>query len=171
MAKNYKLSLFVFRRDLRADDNTALNSALENSDEVITCFIFDPRLANEERKYFNHNAFQFLLECLEDLEKQMESGNGKLFLFSGLPEEIIPELKSKHDIDAVFFNKDYTPFSRKRDDAIKEKCKAAGMEVFSCHDALLHEPGTVLTNEGKTYSVFSQFSKRLQRGKPSTCYE
>ena len=36
-------SLFVFRRDLRLDGNTALIQALTDSDEVIPCFrIFNP---------------------------------------------------------------------------------------------------------------------------------
>lgn len=167
MAKKYKLSLFIFRRDLRIEDNTALNLAIKNSDKVIACFIFDPRLADENRKHFNPNAFQFLLECLEDLGEQLKSINGSLILLSGLPEDVIKDLKGKHEIDAVFFNKDYTPFSRKRDSAIIKLCEDSGIDIVSCHDALLHEPGTVLTNEGKTYSVFSQFFKKAsQKGIP-----
>ena len=73
-------------------------------------FIFDPRLADENRKYFNHNAFQLLLECLADLEGHLESMGGKLLLFSGLPENVIMDINEKHGIDAVFFNMDYTTF-------------------------------------------------------------
>ena len=39
----YERALFIFRRDLRIDDNTALNEALRLSKQVLTCFIFDPR--------------------------------------------------------------------------------------------------------------------------------
>ncbi|MDG6244161.1 MAG: deoxyribodipyrimidine photo-lyase [Methanolobus sp.] len=35
MSSRFKRSLFIFRRDLRIDDNTALLSALEMSDEVL----------------------------------------------------------------------------------------------------------------------------------------
>jgi deoxyribodipyrimidine photo-lyase len=163
LAKKYGLSLFIFRRDLRVDDNTALNLAMENSDRVIPCFFFDPGLADEKRKHFNHNAFQFLLECLEDLGQQLKSRNGNLFLFSGIPENIIKEFKNKHGIEAVFFNKDYTPFSRKRDDAILKTCEYLDIDLVSCHDVLLHEPCTVLTKKGKTYSVFSQFFKKASK--------
>jgi deoxyribodipyrimidine photo-lyase len=163
LEKEYVLSLFIFRRDLRVDDNTALKVAMKRSDEVIPCFIFDPRLADEKRKNFNHNTFQFLLECLEDLSHQLGSRNGKLFLFSGLPEEIISGLNDKHGIDAVFYNRDYTPFSRRRDDFILKTCKDSGIDVVNFHDVLLHEPGSVLTNEGNTYSVFSQFFKKASK--------
>ncbi len=43
MIKKYSLSLYLFRRDLRIHDNTALNAALTESTTVIPCFIFDPR--------------------------------------------------------------------------------------------------------------------------------
>ncbi|WP_340818999.1 deoxyribodipyrimidine photo-lyase [Methanolobus sp. WCC4] len=163
MTKEYRTSLFIFRRDLRLDDNTALNRALELSDEVVPCFIFDPRLADREREHFNHNAFQFLLGSLEDLKEQLRSRDGELFLFSGMPDDIIKELAKNHEIDAVFFNRDYTPFSRKRDEVIENVCNDAGIKVFSYHDALLHEPGTVLTNEGKPYKVFSQFFRKASQ--------
>ncbi len=163
MVKKYKRSLFIFRRDLRVDDNTTLNKALEFSDEVIPCFIFDPRLADEKRKYFNYNSFQFLLESLEDLKVQLELIGGRLFIFSALPENVIVELKQNNGIDAVFFNKDYTPFSRKRDYLINVACADAGIDAISFHDALLHEPGTVLTNEGKPYRVFSQFFRKASK--------
>ena len=105
-------SIFVFRRDLRIDDNLGLRAAVESSDEVIPCFIFDPWLANSERLGFNPNAFQFLLESLEDLQRQFKTRGGRLYLFSGIAEDIIGQLAGKLGADAVFVNEDYTPFSR-----------------------------------------------------------
>ncbi len=145
------------------DDNVALNKVLELSDEVVPCFIFDPRLADNSRKHFNNNAFQFLLECLQDLEGQLEAKGGRLLLFSGLPENVIIGLKQEAGIDAVFFNRDYTPFSIKRDNIIKEVCAMVGIDVRTYHDALLHEPGTVITKEGKPYTVFSQFFRKASK--------
>ncbi|MBA0901052.1 MAG: deoxyribodipyrimidine photo-lyase [Candidatus Nitrotoga sp.] len=39
----YQASLFIFRRDLRLNDNTSLLEALRLSERVIPCFILDPR--------------------------------------------------------------------------------------------------------------------------------
>jgi deoxyribodipyrimidine photo-lyase len=39
----YERALFIFRRDLRVQDNRGLNEALSLSKQVLTCFIFDPR--------------------------------------------------------------------------------------------------------------------------------
>lgn len=43
----HKRSLFIFRQDLRIHDNTALNLALSESEEVMAIFIFDDRAKSE----------------------------------------------------------------------------------------------------------------------------
>ncbi len=167
----FRRSLFIFRRDLRIEDNTGLREAMDLSDEVLPCFIFDPRLADPEREYFNSNAFQFLIESLDDLRKQFESKGGTLYIFSGLPEDIISKLNDKIGVDAVFINRDYTPFSRRRDKSIDLACKAFNIQLLDFHDSLLTQPGTVLTRKGKPYSVFSQFYREASKRKiplPST---
>ncbi|WP_445476296.1 deoxyribodipyrimidine photo-lyase [Methanococcoides methylutens] len=163
MMSRLKRSLFVFRRDLRVNDNTALLAALEMSDEVIPCFIFDPRLCDPGRKNFNSNAFQFLLESLDDLKGQLENVGGSLYLFSGLPENVVGGLLEKLGIDAVFMNHDHTPFSIKRDNSIGSLCKDKGIEMLQFHDCLLHEPGTIYTKKGTPYKVFTQFFREASK--------
>jgi len=69
MAKKYNLSLYIFRRDLRLEDNTALIRALELSIEVIPCFIMDERqLYNNP--YRGDNAVWFMIQSLRDLHNE-----------------------------------------------------------------------------------------------------
>ena len=157
MPERHHRSLFVFRRDLRIDDNTGLMEALNHSDEVIPCFIFDPRLSGKSKTNFNHNASQFMVESLEDLKKQFKEKKGRMYFLSGLPEEVIGKLIRKMHIDAVFVNADYTPFSRKRDESVSNVCLASGAAFHQFHDSLLHKPGTVLTKKKTPYVIFTQF--------------
>ncbi|MDI3540127.1 MAG: deoxyribodipyrimidine photo-lyase [Methanolobus sp.] len=157
MTPHFRRSLFIFRRDLRIEDNTGLRAAMDSSEEVMACFIFDPVLADRERLGFNPHAFQFLLESLDDLSEQLRSGAGRLYLFYGTAEDVVSRLNGKLGIDAVFVNHDYTPFSRRRDEAIKSACIGSGVKFMQFHDCLLHEPGSVLTKQGRPYLVFSQF--------------
>ncbi|WP_406659774.1 deoxyribodipyrimidine photo-lyase [Methanolobus sp. ZRKC3] len=163
MMSKFKRSLFIFRRDLRVDDNTALLAALDMSDEVIPCFIFDPRLCDPGRKAFNSNALQFLVESLEDLKGQLENVDGRLYLFSGLPEDVIDNILDKQDIDAVFINHDYTLFSIKRDRSITSLCSDKGVALLQFHDCLLHEPGSIRTKKGTPYKVFGQFFREASK--------
>ena len=72
MKKEYQKSLFIFRRDLRLEDNTALINALKSSECVIPCFILDPRqVENKNNQYKSNNALQFMIESLRDLDRQL----------------------------------------------------------------------------------------------------
>lgn len=160
MAKKYNLSLFIFRRDLRLSDNTALNAALNCSKAVIPCFIFDTQQVSNENEYKSNNALQFMLESLDDLDKQLAEKKGKLYYFHGCPTKIIKSLIKKLSLNAVFINKDYTPFSIARDEAIEQLCKENKVTFNAYDDALLNAPGMVLKNDGSSYSVFTPFYKK-----------
>ncbi|MBC7085904.1 MAG: deoxyribodipyrimidine photo-lyase [Methanomethylovorans sp.] len=157
----YEKSLFIFRRDMRVEDNTGLIEALRSSYEVLPCFIFDPRLLKEGK--YSKNALQFMVESLKDLEVQINALGGKLYLFSGLPHEIIASLILEKNIDAVFVNYDYTPFSIRRDEAISRVCTDYGIGFHQFHDTTLHVPGSVRSRQGKIYQVFTQFFRAASR--------
>jgi deoxyribodipyrimidine photo-lyase len=57
----------------------------------------------------------------------------------------------------VYFNRDYTPFSVKRDLAIQAVCEAAGVPCHVFDDALLNPPGSVIKQSGGPYTVFTPF--------------
>ncbi|HEX7515202.1 MAG TPA: deoxyribodipyrimidine photo-lyase [archaeon] len=88
---------------------------------MIPAFIFDPRLASQN-PYFSHNAFQFMVESLCDLSRQAAAERGFLCVFRGRPEEVVERVIAEEGIEAVFVNRDYTPFSRPRDTAIAKAC-------------------------------------------------
>ncbi|MBY0110059.1 MAG: DNA photolyase family protein [Candidatus Babeliaceae bacterium] len=157
MEKKYSLSLFIFRRDLRIFDNTALIEALKSSAHVIVCFIFDPKQVTDKNDYKSNNAIQFMLESLSDLHDQLKKHSGHLYLFYGEPHDIIEDICKIKKIDALFINHDYTPYSLKRDAHIEKICKKLQIEFYAFHDLLLHAPDDVLTIANKPYTVFTPF--------------
>lgn len=160
MAVPYRTSLFLFRRDLRVDDNRGLLRAAELSDRVLPAFVFDPRQQPPDNDYFSRPAFQFLIESLEDLESQLGERDARLHVFRGTPHEIVDRLARDPGIDAVFVNRDYTPFSRARDGQIRKVCGERNVAFQPCSDLLLHEPGEVLTGVCEPYRVFTPFYKK-----------
>lgn len=157
MSKKYSLSLFIFRRDLRLYDNTASLAALENSEHVIPCFIFDPEQVTDKNHYKSNNALQFMLESLADLQEQLKKHSGHFYLFYGKPHEIIEQIFETKKIDAVFVNRDYTPYSIQRDALIQKTCRKLKIDFNQYHDLLLHAPDGVLTKAGKPYTIFTPF--------------
>jgi len=135
----YSRSLFIFRRDLRLHDNTALLDALRLSGQVLPCFIFDPRQI-EPHPYQSQPGLQFMLQSIADLELQVQAAGGKLTLYHAAPGQVIKQLVEQHQIQAVFINRDYTPFSRQRDDELAAVCRQLGIAFHVLADALLNEP-------------------------------
>lgn len=160
MKKKYGTALMLFRRDLRIDDNTALNAALTHAEVVIPCFIFDPRQVTQKNRYRSIPALQFMIESLDDLSKALAKRGGHLHTLYGVSEEVVGSIMQEHVIDAIFVNRDYTPFSRVRDDALRELAEKNGAVFYSMADALLHEPEEIASQSGTPYSIFTAFYKR-----------
>jgi len=159
MKKNYSLALHIFRRDLRLEDNTALIAALKASEKVLPCFIFDERQI-ENNAYQSDNCIQFMAHSLAELADNLQKKNGHLYFFYGKSEEIVKKLLAHYPIKAVFFNRDYTPFSKLRDQAIKKYCDQHEIDYHVYADALLHEPEQVLKSDGTPYTIFTPFFRK-----------
>lgn len=160
--KRYQKSLFIFRRDLRLHDNNGLNVAINASQQVLACFIFDPRQI-EKHAYQSQPALQFMLESLADLRQQLADQGGHLYLFNARPEQVIKQLQHEQNIDAVFVNRDYTPFSRQRDHDIYQQCLSLEVDFHSLADVLLNEPEDIVKHDGSPYQVFTAFYNRSRQ--------
>lgn len=158
MEKKWQRTLFIFRRDLRLDDNTGLLHALENSDEVIPAFIFTPEQI-EKNPYRGDHCLQFMIESLEDLSEQLRKKGGKLYFFYGNPDEVAAHVK----VDAIIVNRDYTPYSIRRDEKIRAACKKKNIAFLSFDDALLHPIEETFKADGKPYTIFSPYFKKASK--------
>jgi deoxyribodipyrimidine photo-lyase len=158
----YKRALHIFRRDLRIDDNTALNAALLNAEEVVTCFIFNDAQV-QPHPYRSVNGLAFMIESLEELADAVAARGGKLLFLHGDPSHVLENLIQKLSLEAVFVNKDYTPFSIKRDQALAAVCDRASIPFTACTDLLLVDPETFAKDDGKPYTVYTPFFKKAQK--------
>ncbi len=157
----YSRSLMIFRRDLRVIDNNALNAALSQSEQVIPCFIFDPAQITPH-PYQSQNALHFMLQSLTDLEQQFKVLNTQLEYFYGSPEQVVHAIAAKHRLEAVYVNRDYTPFSRRRDHSLLELCTHLNLDFHYLADTLLTEPEQTLKADGSAYQVFTAFYNKAQ---------
>lgn len=158
--KKHQKTVFFFRRDLRLEDNLGLLAALDESEEVLPAFVFDPRQTDAEKnEYFSVPAFNFLLNSLAELNEALTHRGSQLYIFSGDPAEITEALITQDDIDAVYVNKDYTPFARTRDKEIADVCEKHDVPFTRCDDLVLAPIEDIRTGQGKLYTVFTPFMK------------
>ncbi len=161
MATKHQRALFIHRRDLRVQDNTALNEAMVSSAEVLPSFIFDPVQVGSTNEYRSDRHVAFMVESLEDLAGQYKNVDGILHTFTGKPDDVVSALITDAKIDAVYVNSDYTPYARKRDEAVRTVCEKHAIPFFSHHDLLLSgDPELVKTGMKKPFTVFTPYWRR-----------
>ena len=155
-------SLYLFRRDLRLEDNTGLIAALEESEEVVTLFITTPEQTHRN-EYKSEKALAFMTDSLEELEEALKRKGGKLHYAHGEPAKIVEKLIKEKGIGAVYCNLDYTPYAVARDERIRDICKKHGVTFKGYHDHLLNEPGKVVKDDGTAYTVFTPYYRKAMR--------
>lgn len=153
---------FVFRRDLRLEDNLGLLGLCarlrggSRDDAVLLLFFVDERQVDPAKNaYRSPWAARFLADCVEDLSR---ATRGKLCIVrcrgdtDGL--DAVRASCPGGGLKSVSFNADCTPFARARDAAIREWCEERGVE---CHaetrEYHLFDPRA----QPKPYQVFTPY--------------
>jgi deoxyribodipyrimidine photo-lyase len=157
----FETGLFIFRRDLRIQDNLALNLAAKDCKKLYTIFIFTPEQISDKNKYKSDNSVQFMIESLAYLQSDIIKKGGSLNLFYGENNSIISKLIKKWKINAVFFNSDITPYSKKRDKSIETLCKKENIECITADDYYLYDSKNILSGSGEPYTKFTPYYNKV----------
>uniref|UniRef100_A0A8D8Y8F0 Cryptochrome-1 n=2 Tax=Cacopsylla melanoneura TaxID=428564 RepID=A0A8D8Y8F0_9HEMI len=135
-----------FRHGLRLHDNPALFEASKNS-ILYPVFIFDGETAGT--MHIGYNRFKFLLECLSDLDRQLRSHGGRLFIMQGSPVTIFETLKRElPNFTKLCFEQDCEALWRKRDKKVSKWCERNDVEVREFVSHTLWDPEIVIRTNG-----------------------
>ncbi len=154
-----KVSVFWFRRDLRLEDNTALNKALKGDVPVLPVFIFDRNILNELPK--DDARVSFIFRTLQKIKKRLEDEtDGSIALYYDEPLEVFKRLNKNFDLQAVYTNTDYEPYATERDNVLHDFFKAKGIDFQTCKDQVIFEKDEVVKDDGDPYVVYTPYMKR-----------
>lgn len=156
--------LIWLRNDLRIHDNTALSAALQ-AGPSIAVFILSPQqwLAHDDAPC----KIDFMLRNLAELHTALASLNVPLLIRSAEQWQqapaVIGQLCHELQIAAVHVNTEYGCNETQRDAAVTAHLAEQGVGLHSHLDQLLFTPGSILTQSGSYFKVFSQFKKVCYR--------
>jgi len=153
-----KTSIFWLRRELRLNDNRALNESLKSGMPVMPLFIFDRNITDELG--INDPRISFIYENLSSINKDLRKSESSVLIRTGDPLKIWKELIKSYDIHAVFVNKDYEPYAIKRDNEIEALLKVSGIPIFRFKDQVIFEENEIVKLDGKPYTVFTPYRNR-----------
>jgi len=176
MTKSDKLGIFIFRRDCRLQDNIGLNELASQVDIILPLFILDSTQIVQTKandNYFSSNAVQFVCECIEDLNSELDKLESKLYLLYGIPDQVLKQLLSKlskiySDI-TLGFNTDYSTYSEKRDNKIKDICEELEITVVESRDDYTLTPiDQLVKSDGTAFKQYGAFCKHaIANGSPT----
>ena len=161
------VAVFWFRRDLRLEDNAGLFYALKSEWPVLPLFIFDTDILDDLTDPADARV-DFIHQTLGALKVQLETLGSSLKIVHGRPLAVWQQLVEKHQIAAVFTNRDYEPYARERDSAVEQFLAGKQIPFFAFKDQVIFEQNEVLKSDGTPYTVFTPYSRkwktRLQEG-------
>jgi deoxyribodipyrimidine photo-lyase len=152
-----KKAVFWFRRDLRLSDNAGLTQATHDTDEVICLFVLDPRLTEHPDTCEARLAFMY--SCLADLDETLQAKGGRLIIRKGDIEAEILKVMQEAQAETLYFNHDYTPYARKRNEQVSNSLTQKGYVVKTAKDVVIFEKDEILTGSDKPYTVFTPYKK------------
>ena len=164
MQKKQK-GLVWFKNDLRVHDNESLTNAIKESDSVIAVYCFDPRQFEEGRFGFKKTEkfrAKFLIESVTELRGNLAKLNISLLVLHQKAEDAVPQLIKEHEIDAVYFQKEWTSEEIQTIAVVQENCSTA-IAFKSAYNQFLFHPEDVPFELDRIPNVFTQFRNQCEK--------
>lgn len=152
----HRRSLFIFRQDLRLQDNTGLLKAIRNSEEVFLIFIHDTRSIESFGE--DDPRFGFIREAINSMNESLWKHGWKIFIYHGYPEKVVEYIIQRYSMDAVYVNHSYSPEWILRDTTIESFCQKSQVSFHTSEDFLMVAPH--ICEARKVFTPFSLLWKR-----------
>ncbi|MBL1270064.1 deoxyribodipyrimidine photo-lyase [Vreelandella neptunia] len=155
-----KRQLIWLRSDLRIDDNSALAAAAAKG-PVIAVFLRS--IPQWQAHGHGANKLDFWARGVAAVRTALNGLNIPLLhrdieRYDQAPKALL-EIARQYDVEQLHFNHEYALNERRRDQAVQDAFKQAGIAAHGYHDAVAFSPGSLLTGKGDYYGVFTPFSK------------
>ncbi|MBN1666681.1 MAG: deoxyribodipyrimidine photo-lyase [Anaerolineales bacterium] len=145
-------AIWWLRRDLRLQDNPALQAAMEHAESVLPVFILDPGLL--EGRWRSPKRISFLWNGLRSLDQDLRARGSRLIIRQGPPATELRQLLFESQANKIFAEADYSPYAQQRDLPISQSLP---LQLVGGSSVL--PPEMVLKPDGQPYTVFTPFSK------------
>jgi deoxyribodipyrimidine photo-lyase len=152
-------AIWWIRRDLRLHDNQALAAALAQGGLVLPVFIITPGLV--EGPHVAPRRLAFLWGGLAALAADLERRGSRLLVRRGEPLVVLQELMATTGATAIFAEADYSPYARRRDEAV-----ARALPLRLCDGLTVYPPAAIVRPDGKPYVVYTPFSRAWKAQPP-----
>jgi deoxyribodipyrimidine photo-lyase len=126
---------------------------------VLPIFIFDREIL-DSLKSKKDCRVTFIHKYVEKLKTVYQKHNGSLAVYYDTPENVFTSLLKEFEIEAVYTNRDYEPYAKRRDDIISSILQQKDIPFFLHKDQIIFESEEVLKDDGSPYVVYTPYSRK-----------
>src|SRR5215213_4639119 len=153
MATADRPAIWWVRRDFRLSDNPALRAAVDEGGAVLPVFVLDPVLLRSPGK----GRGPWMRASL-DTDLRSLGGPG-LTVVHGKPSIQIPRIARQMGAQRVHISADFAPYGGRRDATVEAALADIGVELKRTGSPYAVAPGTMHTDVGQPFQVFSPFHR------------
>lgn len=154
-------NFFIFRRNLRVDDNLLFTESNIGATNVALLF-FDKRQLAEAptNPYGNPRSAATFISAAYELRDQLRQLHVPLNIVSQEQSHFLRTHVTRGDV--VFDQFDVSPFAKERQQTLAAVCKDRGAEYILVHDASILPIGTVMTGSGSAFKKYTPFYRAFR---------
>lgn len=144
-------SLFLFRNDLRLDDNPALFEAARTKQPLLLLYVLEEKNIGAAQRWWLHHSLKSLSQTIELMGCQLVLRRGPL-------ESVLEQIVSEQNITKIYYNRVFEPEQMERDERLKKR-----FSIFYANGSFLLEPGQPINQSGTAFKVFTPFWKTAEK--------
>lgn len=153
-----RIVIMWFRRDLRLNDNNALYKALKSGHKVLPIFIFDKVILSKLKDKTDKRVL-YIHQRIRRLKQTLRPSGKSIIVKYGTPIKVLADIVSEYNVEAVYANHDYEPYSIRRDAEVEVLLASKGIKFLTFKDQVIFEKDEILKKDGSPYTVFTPYSK------------
>ena len=160
----HKISVYLFRQDLRLEDNPAFSKACSESQFLIPIYCKSPENQKITKWGFPREGIHrshFLNDSLNDLNQQLTAKGSELCLFEGKPIHVLQDLIKQLQVDAIYCEEIAAPEEQNELALIK----GLGMPVHTTWQSTMIDPDELAFSVDEMPEQFTQFRIQIEKKK------
>ena len=164
----HKTSVYLFRQDLRLEDNPALSKACSESQFLIP--IYCKSLATQAITQWGFpregiHRSHFLNDSLNDLNQQLKAKGSELCLFEGGPIHVLQDLTKQLQVDAIYCEEIAAPEEQNELALIEGLGKDLCIPVHITWQSSMIDPDELPFSVDEMPEQFTQFRTQIEKRK------
>jgi deoxyribodipyrimidine photo-lyase len=161
-----KTAVIWFKTDLRLHDNETLAKAIAQSNKIIPVYCFDDshfETTSYGFKKIGHFRAQFLIESLQDLDKNLRELGSGLIILKGKPEIEIPKIVQQYKAQKVFAKREVSFDEKQTEILVQNELWKLQCEIETFSTSTLYHAQDLPFSIKDIPDVFTSFRKKTEQ--------